>query len=127
MLFGFSLLYFKYKAVCRVILYRQVLTVPWLLAFHQQEWDRWIVVEITQEKSLEKVRMDIAKLFTVKNYLLAQDIYCQCYYVMQDKPTDSMRQFGEAQKVKVMSGIEFQNECLFCTFCCRSIERKKPI
>lgn len=75
-----------------------------------KEFDRWIVVEITQENSLDKVRMDIAKLVTVKNSLLAQGIYCLCYFVMEDKPTDSMRQSGDAQKVRVMSGIEFQNE-----------------
>ncbi len=75
-----------------------------------KETDRWIVIEITQENSLEKVRMDIAKLFTVRNSLFLEGIYCQCYVVMQDKPTDSMRQSGEVQKVKVMSGIEFQNE-----------------
>ena len=72
--------------------------------------DRWIVVEATKENNLEKVRKDITKLFTIRNFLLSEGIYCQCYFVMQDKPTDSMRQSGEAQKVKVMSGTEFQNE-----------------
>lgn len=72
--------------------------------------DRWIVVEITKDNSLEKVRTDIAKLLTVRNSLFMEGIFCQCYFVMQDKPTDSMRQSGESQKVKVMSGTEFQNE-----------------
>lgn len=75
-----------------------------------KEFDRWIVVEITQENNLQKVRTDISKLLTVRNYLFTEGIFCQCYFVMHDKPTDSMRQSGEAQKVKVMSGTEFQNE-----------------
>ncbi|HAP22147.1 MAG TPA: hypothetical protein DCR27_12835 [Lachnospiraceae bacterium] len=75
-----------------------------------KESDRWIVIEITQENSLEKVRRDITKLLTVRNSLFIEGIYCQCYFVMQDKPTDSMRQSGEAQRIKVMSGMEFQNE-----------------
>ena len=73
-------------------------------------FDRWIVVEITEENKLEKVRADISKLVTIRNSLMMQGIFCQCYFVMKDKPTDSMRQSGEAQRVKVMSGMEFENE-----------------
>lgn len=72
--------------------------------------DNWIVIEITKQNDLTKVREDIVKLRTVKNALLLDDIYCKCYFVMEDKPTDSMRASGLAQKVTVMSLIEFQNE-----------------
>lgn len=41
---------------------------------------------------------------------MVKGCFCQCYFVMKDKPTDSMRQSGEAQRIKVMSGIEFENE-----------------
>lgn len=75
-----------------------------------KEQDRWIVIEITEENKLDKVRTDISKLVTVRNSLMAKDCFCQCYFVMKDKPTDSMRQSGEAQRIKVMSGIEFENE-----------------
>ena len=72
--------------------------------------DNWVVVEITEENSLEKVRKDISKLCTVRNGLFMEDIYCKCYFVMKDTPTDSMRQSGSAQKITVMSGREFENE-----------------
>lgn len=75
-----------------------------------KEFDRWIVIEVTKENNLAKVRGDINKLVTVKNALAVQGIYCQCYFVMYDKPTDSMRMSGDDQRVKVMSGIEFENE-----------------
>ena len=71
--------------------------------------DNWIVIEITKQNDLTKVREDIVKLRTVKNALLLDDIYCKCYFVMEDKPTDSMRASGLAQTVTVMSLIEFQN------------------
>lgn len=73
-------------------------------------WDEWIVVEITEERRLEKVRNDILKLWTVKSSLLSQGILCRCFFVMKGKPTDAMRSTGDAQKIHVMSGEEFQNE-----------------
>lgn len=72
--------------------------------------DQYIVVEATEENRLEKVRMDIAKLWTVKNHFFSQGIFCRCYLVMKKTPTDSMRSSGDAQKIFVMSGEEFQNE-----------------
>lgn len=72
--------------------------------------DHWIVIEVTEERSLEKVRTDVAKLWTVKNTLLSQGIFCSCYFVMKENPTDSMRSAGKAQKIFVMSAEEFQNE-----------------
>lgn len=72
--------------------------------------DNWIVVEITKENDLSKVRTDIAKLVTVRNALTLQQIYCKCYFVMKDGPTDSMRAAGNAQNINVLSADEFQNE-----------------
>lgn len=75
-----------------------------------KDFDHWVAVEITEEKNLEKVRNDIIKLVTIRNALTQEGIYCQCYMVMKDEPTNSMRQSGEAQRIRVMSGEEFQNE-----------------
>lgn len=72
--------------------------------------DEWIVVEVTTEYSLEKVRTDIAKLTTVRCSLFTQNIYCRCYFVMEKVPTDSMRAAGKGQNIYVMSAEEFQNE-----------------
>ena len=72
--------------------------------------DEWIVVEITVENSLTKVRSDISKLLTVRNSCYLKNIFCRCFFVMRDKPTDSMRAAGSEQNIFVMSGEEFQNE-----------------
>lgn len=37
--------------------------------------DEWIIVEITEESSLEKVRTDIAKLVTVKQSLFMNNVF----------------------------------------------------
>lgn len=72
--------------------------------------DEWIIVEITEESSLEKVRTDIAKLVTVKQSLFMNNVFARCYFVMKNTPTDSMRAAGDAQKIFVRSAEEFQNE-----------------
>ena len=72
--------------------------------------DNWVVVEITKENNLNKVRNDITKLKTVRHSLFLEDIYCKCYFVMESTPTNAMREAGTAQKVSVMSIEEFQNE-----------------
>ena len=72
--------------------------------------DQWIIVEITEENNLSKVRTDITKLLTVKHALFLQEILCKCYFVMKATPTDSMRASGDSQKISVMSVEEFQNE-----------------
>lgn len=74
------------------------------------ESDNYVIVEITKENDLSKLRTDISKLCTVRNFLISQSIYSKCFFVMKDKPTDSLRQSGEAQKVIVLSVDEFKNE-----------------
>ncbi|MBQ7329433.1 MAG: hypothetical protein IJX01_05960 [Oscillospiraceae bacterium] len=74
------------------------------------EDDRWVIVEVTKENNLDKVRSDIIKLRTVRGAVISQEIYCKCYFVMEQKPTDMMRQSGAEQRVTVMSLEEFQNE-----------------
>ena len=72
--------------------------------------DHWIIVEITEECNLEKIRTDIAKLFSVRNALFLKNVYCHCYIVTKSKPTDSMRSTGTEQNIHVKSAEEFQNE-----------------
>lgn len=72
--------------------------------------DHWIIVEITKENNLVKIREDIAKLRTIRGTLLGKEIYSSCYFVMENTPTDAMRAAGEDQKIFVKSAEEFQNE-----------------
>ena len=73
--------------------------------------DNLVIVEITQENALDKVRNDILKLRSVKNAMLLKEKYADCYFVMKDTPTDSMRATGKEQNIKVMSLEEFK--CLY--------------
>lgn len=73
--------------------------------------DRVVLVEVTKECDLDKVRTDVLKLSGVRGFLFYNhNIYCKCYIVIESKPTDSMRQYGDGCKVKVVSLDEFQNE-----------------
>lgn len=72
--------------------------------------DQYIIIEITEESSLTKVRNDITKLATVRLSLMQKGIFAKCYFVMKDIPTDSMRAAGEGQRVFIRSAEEFQNE-----------------
>lgn len=73
--------------------------------------DHMIAIEITTENALNKVRNDVIKLSTARNTLfLKENIYCQCYIVMSETPTNSMRRAGKEQNITVMSGEDFQNE-----------------
>lgn len=72
--------------------------------------EEWILVEITQERNIEKVRADIQKLHTVRFQQFSQFIVCKCYVVLEQTPTDPMRAAGAQSNIKVMSVEEFQNE-----------------
>ena len=72
--------------------------------------DEWILVEITQERDINKVRQDILKLHAVRFQQYSNYITCKCYVVMASAPTDAMRAAGTESHIKVMSVEEFQNE-----------------
>lgn len=73
--------------------------------------EHWAVIEITQEYNLDKIRTDISKLFSVRNFLFSgKNIYCECFIVMESTPTDSMRDTGKGQNINVVSVEEFRNE-----------------
>ena len=69
-----------------------------------------VLIEVTKERSIERVRADIAKLNTVKYVQMSNHILCKCYIILDDIPTDSMRAAGQTSNIKVISFDEFQNE-----------------
>jgi hypothetical protein len=71
--------------------------------------DYWIVIEITQEESLDKLRTDLAKFASIRPYLFSQSIYSECYFVCESEPPSSLRPTGEGMNVKVLSFQEFEN------------------
>ena len=74
--------------------------------------DRCVLIEITEERSLDKVRGDILKLVTARNALFTnENTYAQCYCVVGSHSiTDGMREAGVAQKITVMSLSSFERQ-----------------
>ncbi|WLS08110.1 hypothetical protein Q9314_18345 [Shinella sumterensis] len=80
-------------------------------------------VEITEEKSLAKVREDIIKLHTAKNAMFAKGIMARCFCVVSGSVTPAMRDAGKEQHVHVLSFEDFSKQ--FFDFETYSSARKK--
>ncbi|MDD3597237.1 hypothetical protein [Sulfuricurvum sp.] len=70
--------------------------------------DSWVIIEITQEKTLQKIRKDITNIGSVRHSLLTKSIHANCFIVCDYEPTDGMRETGSADYIKVVSFTEFQ-------------------
>ena len=64
--------------------------------------DYWVIIEVSKEETLEKLRQDIAKVSAVRPYLFGKHIYAECYFVCP-RPSEKMRVTGEGDKIKVLS------------------------
>ncbi|MBN2287625.1 MAG: hypothetical protein JXI43_14350 [Tissierellales bacterium] len=73
--------------------------------------DYWIIIEISTEETLSKLRTDIAKFATIRPYLFSQNIYAECYFVCID-PSDQLRISGKGNNLKVMSIEELRGMLL---------------
>jgi hypothetical protein len=62
-----------------------------------------VLIEITENATLEKIRQDIAKIAPVKFSLLSEGVFAKAYIVMRDEPTQGMVDIGKSSKVSVMS------------------------
>lgn len=73
--------------------------------------DAQIFIEITEERSLQKVREDVIKLITARNaYLAEHHSMPRCYCVVDaDSITTGMLEAGKSQNIQVMSFNEFSN------------------
>jgi hypothetical protein len=69
--------------------------------------DYWIIIEVSKEETLDKLRTDIAKVASVRPYLFSQNIYAECYFVCND-PTEQMRVTGKGDNLHVMSVNELR-------------------
>lgn len=70
-----------------------------------------ILVEITEERTLGKVRTDVNKLITAQNALYAQRIIARSYCVIDAETlTDAMRESGKANGIKVVTVGEFSKQ-----------------
>ncbi|MFC5737481.1 hypothetical protein [Sinirhodobacter huangdaonensis] len=66
--------------------------------------DYWILVEITEERNLEKVRRDVTtKLVPAKHTLMAKGIFAQLVNVLSKEPTEGMKDIGKDNFASVVS------------------------
>ena len=64
-------------------------------------------VEMTEERSLNKVREDVVKLQTAKAAAFAAGIMARCYCVVNGVVTSAMKEAGTPQHIRVLSIDEF--------------------
>lgn len=69
--------------------------------------DEIIIVEITEEHNLDKIRVDVAKIAAVKLRFAAQSIVARAYIVLKEEPTPGMVDAGKAHKIHVLSSKSF--------------------
>lgn len=68
--------------------------------------DYWVLIEISKQDSLSKLREDLAKLGLARQALLARGIYSECYFITSGEHS-SLRESGEAINVEVHDIVSF--------------------
>lgn len=72
------------------------------------EADMRVLIEITEEKNLQKIRNDIIKLNTAKAALMQQTgAFARCYCVISGVVTNAMLEAAEPHRIKVLSVDSF--------------------
>lgn len=72
--------------------------------------DEKVLIEITENMTLDKVRQDVAKIAAVRMGMLVNGISCKAFVVMDGEPTPSMVELGTASKVTVLSVKDFESD-----------------
>lgn len=70
--------------------------------------DEIILIEITTERTLQKVRDDLNKIIPTKLRLATSGLICRGFIVLDEEPTDSMVEAGRSSHVTVCSALEFE-------------------
>jgi hypothetical protein len=72
-------------------------------------WDRLVIVEISENVALDKVRGDLARIALARQTCFtSENIYVEAFIVLNGKVTEAMFQAGAAVKVKVADQGAFQ-------------------
>ncbi|MGM9472476.1 hypothetical protein ACS5PJ_10770 [Pseudarthrobacter sp. YS3] len=62
--------------------------------------DYWVLIEISVRDDLDKLRNDITKLSTLRNILIGQGTYAECFFVTSGDNHPSLRETARAAKVQ---------------------------
>lgn len=79
-------------------------------AFFQKDDDEIIIIEITKQFSLEKVREDIAKLKIIKIQKSSEGCVVRAYIILQKPPTAAMLDAASSAKIKVLTIQQLYNQ-----------------
>jgi hypothetical protein len=71
-----------------------------------------VIVEISKEAGLDKLRVDLAKFAVLRPHFLQQNILPRCYFVCASDPTPALIESGRSNFVGVHSVSQFFNELL---------------
>lgn len=66
-----------------------------------------LLIEVTEEFDLDKIRTDIAKIQAVKINFLQKGILAKAFIILNREPTPGMSELGRDSKVTVLSIFEF--------------------
>lgn len=70
--------------------------------------EEWVVIEISKENNLRKLREDLAKMMTVKHALWARQIFARCFFVTSSDENPSLRESAESNGVRYFTDREFE-------------------
>ena len=70
--------------------------------------DEIILIEITKERNLQKVRDDLNKIKPTKLRLATEGLVCRGFVILDQEPTNSMVEAGEKSHIAVMSAAAFE-------------------
>lgn len=66
-----------------------------------------VLVEVSKETSLDKLRTDLAKFNVLRPYFFQRNIFPKCYFISLDDPTPALIESGKANFVQVYSIAQF--------------------
>ena len=69
-----------------------------------------VLIEITKEKNLNKIRNDINKINMSRMQYLSNGILCRGFVILEQEPTVDMKNSGKDNKITVCSIKEFEKE-----------------
>ncbi|RYG88850.1 MAG: hypothetical protein EON59_03115 [Alphaproteobacteria bacterium] len=71
-----------------------------------------VLIEISKESSLDKLRTDLAKFGMLRPHFFQQNIFPKCYFITEADPTPAMVASGQGNFVQVLSIAQFFDSLL---------------
>lgn len=80
--------------------------------FTKIEEDHYVCIEVTKNHTLEKVRMDINKLITLRMNKASEGAFVKCILILEREPTDLMKGTAFDSKIELLTFDEFERKFL---------------